>query len=168
MNKLPDLERHMAEVQSLATEARETPPGPTTSGPKVAAPIYMGNEKDIIPTKYVIHYAFVQCTNCGHATRESEFYAMVHLRSRLGAGRVRHLVKCSKAVFNIPVEKVLTGCHKIPYCQACDKIDLSHLPPPPEPTLITTFPEMRMKGQKPKDVKPAKEPTKPATLDDLI
>lgn len=176
MSKLPDLEAHMQEVHKLATDARhEVHANPVeTSNNKVVAPIFMGGEKDIIPERYVIHYTFTQCQNCGNAVRDSEFYGLVYLRSRMGGTRVRHLVKCTRAAFNVPVDRVLTGTHKIPFCEWCHdqgKIDLSHLPLPPEPTLVTNFPEMRLKGQKPKDPskeKPKAEPKKPATLDDLI
>lgn len=171
MNKLPDLETHMAEVHGLAAEARAASPQESTPTGKVSAPIFMGQERDIIPEKYIIHFSVTTCRHCGNVATDSEFYGLVYLRSRTMGTRVRHLVKCTRAVFNVPVEKIHTRADYIPFCFACEVIDLSHLPPPPTPANVTDFPEMRLKGQKPKDPtkeKPKAEPKKPASLDDLI
>lgn len=188
MANIPDQTLHMEAAMRLAQEARtnagplhpdaptpvDLPKGETANQvfPGVVAPIYLGNEKDLIPERYIIHYEFVQCRNCGAATRASKFYGLTYLRSRINGSRVRHLTPCSSARFNVPVDKKLTGCSTIPYCQECDGPDLSHLPPPPDATSLYDLAEPRLKGAKPKDPsKPSVTPVpakKKPSLDDLI
>jgi hypothetical protein len=169
-NRIPDQETHMGEALRLAQEARLTPQEAATQPTGLIAPLHLG-DTGIVPERYVIHYSFVQCKNCGSATRESEFYALTYLRSRMDGKRVRHLTKCASPEFNLPVDKILTGCSKIPYCQECSSIDLSHLPPPPKDANVTvhTLADPTLKGQKPKTAttKPTTPPKK-ASIDDLI
>jgi hypothetical protein len=164
---IPDQDRHMSEVHALAHEVRG---GNTSPLREVrAAPIYMGNSHDVIPERYVIHFSRTTCANCGKTSEESEFFALSYLRSRLGATRVRHLVRCDAPLFNLPVDRISTGEHKTPFCSLCPAISLDHLPPPPMAAQIYDLPEEQKKQGKKRPPTPVKDaPTKSASLDDLI
>lgn len=171
-----DKEQIQSQVRHLAEEARDNQPqrlksfeelGEATG--RTAAPIVMAKEHDVIPSGYVLHYSLVQCRNCGSAVRPSQFFALVYLRSRMTGKRVRQLIPCATPMYNVPVEKILTGCSHTPYCQSCDTIDLSHLPPPPQADQVYDLAEPTAKGAKTKASGGTKkaEP-KAASLDDLI
>lgn len=182
--KLPDHETHMGEVERLAEEQRlgaarptpvELPKGETANyvNPGVVAPIFMGKDHETIPERYVIHFSVTTCKNCNTTETSSDFFALSYIRSRIGGTRIRHLVKSNGPLYNLPVDRIRTGTHTTPFCSACPSIDLSHLPPPPEPSQLRDLPEPTLKGRKPnpsgeRPVKEKKEPKKPTTLDDLI
>lgn len=171
MNNFPDKDLVMDEVHSLATEARDHGTTPREAldtaarAPGVMAPIYMGKAHEVVPDHYVLHYSISICANCGAESRESTFYALNYLRSRVNGTRVRHLVRCDRPWYNLPVKVLPTGQSRVPFCCECPTIDLSHLPPPPEPSQLHDLAEPTRKGAKPKA---AKEAAKPTSLDDLI
>jgi len=171
--KLPDHETHMASVHELAHEAREAAQG-AGPAPGVIAPIFMGNSHETIPERYVLHFSETTCRNCSHVETDSSFFSLSYIRSRLGGTRVRHLVPCASPLYNLPVDRIRTGTHFVPYCVACiDHVNLSHLPPPPEPAKLSDLPEPQLKGRGPKPtserpVKPTKPAPTKASLDDLI
>jgi hypothetical protein len=175
---LPDHELHMSEVMSLAEEARERPTERpqgqhVQSGNGTTAPIFMGKDHEVIPDRYVLHWSETTCRNCSHVETSSDFFALSYIRSRVNGTRVRHLVKTSSPLYNLPVDRIRTGVHTTPYCAVCGDIDLSHLPPAPEPSQLRSIPEPQLKGRGPKapgerQPKEKPEPKKPATLDDLI
>lgn len=160
---LPDHERHMNEVKDLAQEARDNPA--PVRNPGVIAPIYMGKDHEVIPERYVVHYSITRCGNCGTESRDNEFYALSYLKSRINGTRVRHLTRCPRPLYNLPVDRIPTGIHSVPYCCECATIDLSHLPPPPCASQVYDLAEPLTKGAKPKAAKTAAKPT---TLNDLI
>ena len=163
---LPDQERLDIEVQSLAEEARNTPRPPTAEPPArggVIAPIYMGKSHEVIPDRYVIHFSVTRCANCGTESRDNEFYALSYIRSRVNGTRVRHLTRCDRPLYNLPVDKIPTGIHNVPFCCECPSISLDHLPPPPQESQVYDLPEATAKGKRPKVAEP-----KAASLDDLI
>lgn len=167
----PDHEAIMDEVHTLASEARasgarqdEVKSTPKTNS-GVIAPIFMGTSP-VVPERYVVHYAETTCKSCGSTVRDSEFFALSYLRSRINGSRVRHLTRCTSPEFNLPVDVIRTGTHTIPFCCECIAIDLSHLPPPPQAALVYDLAEPRLKGAKPPKAKEVKPATK-ATLDDL-
>lgn len=172
---LPDREQINAQVQQLAEEARDNLPPQQpeadafvpTHNPGVIAPIHMGRDHEVIPAKYVLHFSVTLCTNCGCESKESTFYALSYLRSRVTGARVRHLVRCDRPMFNLPVERIPTGHHKTPFCAECETISLDHLPPPPMASNVSELPEPKTKGARAKPASETKEPTK-ATLNDLI
>jgi hypothetical protein len=176
--KLPDHDTHMAEVQSLAEDARKTSTEAQHTSREsvgVTAPIFMGRDHETIPDRYVLHWSETTCRNCGHVEHSSDFFALSYIRSRVNGTRVRHLTKTSSPLYNLPVDRIRTGTHSTPYCAACTSIDLSHLPPPPEPSQLRDLPEPQLKGRGPKgagerQVKEEKPKPKkgPASLDDLI
>lgn len=88
-------------------------------------------DKPFIPTSYVINYSINHCTSCGREEQHSEFFSLSFLRSRNGTGTVRHLTPCDGPLFNLPVDRVLTGHTTTPFCAACPPISLEHLPIPP-------------------------------------
>jgi hypothetical protein len=159
-----DKERTMAEVHSLAEEARDNPVPPKNPG--VIAPIYMGKDHEVIPERYVVHYSITRCANCKAESRDNEFYALSYLKSRVNGTRVRHLTRCARPLFNLPVDRIPTGIHSVPYCCECDVIDLSHLPPPPSAALVYDLAEPTAKNAKPKTA--AKPAAAKPTLNDLI
>lgn len=169
---LPDKETIQAELTSLATEARLAggATDPRYSAPTgVIAPIYMGHAHEVIPERYVIHYSISICANCRTESRDSEFYALSYLKSRVNGQRVRHLVRCDRPMFNLPVDVIPTGTHRVPFCCECPSIDLTHLPPVPQESLIThTLPDVTLKGHKPKTTSEPKPAKRPPSLDDLI
>lgn len=169
-----DNDRIMNEVHELAEEARAS--GARQESPKPApvvgliAPIHMGTT-GLIPERYVVHFTIAQCKNCGTESRYNEFFALTYLRSRVNGTRVRHLTRCDRPDFNLPVDRIPVGTRAIPFCCECDTIDLSHLPPPPEASRLTDLPEPAFKGRKPttpgeRQRKPT--PAKSTSLDDLI
>ena len=125
----------------------------------------MTNDTPTIPSRYVIHYRFVQCEHCGHATRESQFLALTYVRTRMGTGLVRDLKQVPRPLYNLPVDKVLTGCHKVPFCQACDSVSLSHLPPPPSEAALHDLPEPALKTAA--KAKPTTPPRRKPTIEEL-
>jgi len=178
---LPDQESINIEIAALAEQARDelTPAAPTSApiprpsgggSPGVIAPIYMGKSHEVIPDRYVLHYSITSCTNRRAESRDNEFYALSYLRSRVNGTRVRHLTRCDRPLFNLPVDRIPTGIHRVPYCCECEVIDLSHLPPPPSASQLYDLPETTLRGRTAaKSAKPAaKPPAKPVTLDDLI
>ena len=170
---IPDKEVIDAQVKSYADAARAQGHDPEVtkySAPTgVFAPIYMGNAHEVIPERYVLHYSISVCANCQSESRDSEFYALSYLKSRVNGTRVRHLVRCDRPMFNLPVDVIPTGNHHVPFCCECPTIDLSHLPPPPQESLVThTLPDPVLKGQKPREPKTTTPPKRPPTLDDLI
>lgn len=170
---LPDHKTHMAEVHSLAKQVRETAIATALSPEQreardaigAIAPIHLAKSHDIIPHHYVLHMRECHCTNCGALTRSSEFYALSYLKSRINQTRVRHLTRCDRPLFNLPVERALIARDKTPFCSECETISLDHLPPPPSPALLYDLAEPRNKGAKAKTPKPE---TKPTTLEDII
>lgn len=187
--KLPDHELHMAEAKQRFDEARNhmkrlADEGKVDSAintireagnPGVIAPITMGKDHEIVPDSYVLHWSETTCRNCGHVETDSMFFALSYIRSRVNGTRVRHLIPTSSPLYNLPVDRIRTGTHTTPYCAACADIDLSHLPPPPEPSQLRDLPEPQFKGRGPKgtgerQVKEEKPKPKkgPASLDDLI
>lgn len=174
---LPDQKQIEQEVSDLFREAREArqarPDSPSTVANTAVtghiAPIYMGHSHDVIPERYVIHYSISVCANCQTESRDSEFYALSYLKSRVNGTRVRHLVRCDRPLFNLPVDVIPTGNHRVPFCCECPTIDLSHLPPPPQESLVThTLPDPVLKGHKPREAKPATPAKRPPSLEDLI
>lgn len=173
---MPDYEARMEDVKELAEMARkrEARTGATpalTAQPGVIAPIYMGKAHEVVPDRYVLHYSISVCSNCKAESRDSEFYALSYLRSRINGTRVRHLTRCDRPIFNLPVDRIPTGTHKVPFCCECETIDLSHLPPPPHESRLMDLPDPVLRGAKTaagskRSDAPAKS-TK-ATLDDLI
>jgi hypothetical protein len=121
--------------------------------------------KSLVPSSYVIHYRFVQCSHCGHASRESTFYSVVYLRPRGGGKPARHLVPCDRPRYNLPVNKQLTAQLKIPFCQACDSVDLSHLPPPPSGEHLYDLAEPTAKPPKAAETTKRPPPRRPSILD---
>lgn len=169
---LPDQEQVDREIHELAQEARTEPwplkPEPIQSiNNGVIAPIYMGKAHEVIPDRYVLHYSITVCANCSAESRDSEFYALSYIKSRVNGTRVRHLVRCDRPIFNLPVDVIPTGKHRLPFCCECPSYDLTHLPPPPQESLVTTLPEPTLKGAKLKPPATVKPSTK-STLDDLI
>lgn len=169
---LPDQEQVNEELHALADEARNAQPAdsgpaaPMSINTGVIAPIFMGRAHEVIPDRYVLHYSITVCANCSAESRDSEFYALSYIKSRVNGTRVRHLIRCDRPMFNLPVDVIPTGKHRLPFCCECETIDLSHLPPPPEESRVTTLAEPTLKGAKPK-AEPKAAPKKP-TLDDLI
>lgn len=167
-----DKEQIMSQVHHLAEEARENlaPSQPQAAQPDaprgVIAPIYMGKDHEVVPDRYVIHYAVSRCANCGTESRDNEFYALSYIRSRVNGTRVRHLTRCPRPLYNLPVDVIPTGIHNVPFCCECPTISLAHLPPPPEESRLTDLAEPRAKGAKPKETTAAQP--KKASLDDLI
>lgn len=164
---LPDEELHMQQVQQLAQEAREKPFEAALAAarpPGVIAPIYMG-ASPVIPDRYVVHYSITRCSNCAAESRDNEFYALSYLKSRVNGTRVKHLTRCDRPEYNLPVDVIPTGTHKVPFCCECARIDLSHLPPPPSASRLYDLEEPRLKGAKPKA--DAKKPKSQPTADDL-
>ena len=96
-----------------------------------------------IPSSYVLNYTINRCASCGHEETHSEFFAVSFIKSRHGTGTVRHLTRCDGPMFNIPVDRVLTGQHIIPFCSACPTIDLTHLPDAPDGSRINNPVEER-------------------------
>lgn len=171
--RLPDHETHMSEVQSLGEEARERAPDPQGRPDKVStgtiAPIYMGKDHEVIPDRYVLHFSETRCRNCAHVETSSDFFALSYIRSRVHGTRVRHLVKTSAPLYNLPVDRIRTGVHLTPYCAHCGVINLTHLPDAPEPSQLRDLPEPTLKGRKPAgERQPKEKTTKQASLDDLI
>lgn len=167
---LPDNEKIMTEVHSLAEAAREHPLPPTPDKVVgVIAPIHMGTT-GLIPERYVVHYTVAQCRNCGTESRYNEFFALTYLRSRINGTRVRHLTRCDRPEYNLPVERIPVGTRGIPFCCECQSIDLSHLPPPPSATQLHDLPDPVLRGGKAKPKAEAKSPKTPksTSLDDLI
>jgi hypothetical protein len=99
-----------------------------------------------IPTSYVLNIAINCCASCGSEESHSEFFAVSFLKSRHGTGTVRHLTRCDGPTFNIPVDRVLTGQHIIPFCAACPTIDLTHLPDAPDGSRLNNPVEERPLG----------------------
>lgn len=169
-----DQERIMTEVQSLAEEARasaarqESPrPAPVVG---LIAPIHMGAPVTI-PDRYVVHYTIAQCKNCGTESRYNEFFSLHYLRSRVNGTRVRHLIRCDRPEYNLPVDRIPVGTRAVPFCCECETISLSHLPPPPEASRVTDLPEPTIKGRHgatPGKRPAAKPASKSTSLDDLI
>lgn len=176
---LPDNEAIQSQVRHLAEEAREnnttmgdalkTAAGVDT-GTRRIAPVYLGKDHEVIPERYVVHYAITRCANCGSESRDNEFYALSYIRSRVNGTRVRHLTRCDRPLYNLPVDRIPTGKHNVPFCCECPSIDLSHLPPPPEPSQVYDLPEPTAKGKSPRPA--GEKTTKPkasgSSLDDLI
>jgi hypothetical protein len=173
-----DQERTMTEVHALAEEARETNPAPAGARQErsandrvvgLIAPIYMGTT-GIIPERYIVHYTIARCANCQTESRYNEFFALTYLRSRINGTRVRHLTRCDRPEFNLPVDRIPVGTRGIPFCCECTSIDLSHLPPPPSAASLMDLPDVVQKGRaaakRSERQRPA--PVKPASLDDLI
>jgi len=175
---LPDQEKINIEIAALAEHGLRPEPTPSSPPPRpsggaslgVVAPIYMGKSHEVIPDRYVLHYSITSCANCRAESRANEFYALSYLRSRVNGTRVRHLTRCDRPLFNLPVDRIPTGIHRVPYCCECEVIDLSHLPPPPSASQLYDLPETTLRGRTAaKSAKPAaKPPAKPVTLDDLI
>ncbi len=167
---IPDKEAIDAQVLAYAEAARELNPtvevGSYPEKPAgVVAPIYMGKAHDVVPDSYVLHYSVSRCSNCSAESRETQFFALNYIKSRINGTRVRHLIRCDAPWYNLPVRIIPTGTKKTPYCAECPAIDLSHLPPPPSESQLHDLAEPQFKNQKPKTA--AKETKKP-TLDDLI
>ncbi len=166
-----DKEAIMSEVHQLAENAREGARHDTvTPAPVVGliAPIHMGTT-GLIPERYVVHYTIARCANCQTESRYNEFFALTYLRSRINGTRVRHLTRCDRPEFNLPVDRIPVGTRGIPFCCECSSIDLSHLPPPPSAASLVDLPDVVSKGRKPTsggERKPAAK--RPASLDDLI
>lgn len=173
---LPDYEARMDDVKELAEMARvreqRTQANDTTPAPRqgVIAPIYMGKAHEVVPDRYVIHFSISVCSNCKAESRDSEFYALSYLRSRINGTRVRHLTRCDRPIFNLPVDVIPTGTHKVPFCCECATIDLSHLPPPPHESRLMDLPDPVLRNAKTKagSERPKSGPAPKATLDDLI
>lgn len=160
---LPDHDRIMAQVQHTAEEARERlesrPTPPNVPNPIISAPAHEG-----VPTEYVLIVSTQLCDKCGCGETSSQFFARYVTLGRHGTPLLKHLRACGKPEYNLPVKRVNNPPSRVPFCSECEDFDLSHLQSPPEPTRLTP-PEMLMRGQKPKEPKPA---PKKATLDDLI
>ena len=174
---MPDYEARMDDVKELAEMARvraERNGGPQAPQPPqngVIAPIYMGKAHEVVPDRYVIHFSISICSNCKAESRDSEFYALSYLRSRINGTRVRHLTRCDRPIFNLPVDRIPTGTHKVPFCAECAEIDLSHLPPPPHESRLMDLPDPVIRGARPKasgERQSANAKSAKATLDDLI
>ena len=168
-----DKEATMNEVAALAEQARENlqvePAKPGRDNVVgVIAPIHMGTT-GLIPERYVVHYTIARCANCASESRYNEFFALTYLRSRINGTRVRHLTRCDRPKYNLPVDRIPVGTRGIPFCCECTAIDLSHLPPPPEASRLTDLPEPTLRGAKPASERQRKPtPPKSASLDDLI
>jgi len=168
-----DKERTMAQMRHLAEEAREarsanSPQRDESNLVGVVAPIHMGTSP-VIPERYVVHYSITTCANCRHESRDNEFYALSYLKSRINGSRVKHLTRCERPEWNLPVEVIPTRALRVPFCCECEVIDLSHLPPPPSAGNLYDLAEPQYKGVKPRQPKAdIKKPssTKPS-LDDL-
>jgi hypothetical protein len=119
----------------------------------------------LVPSSYVIHYRFVLCAHCGTASRESAFYSVVFIRPRGGGNPARHLVPCASPRYNLPVRKELTAQLKIPFCQACERVDLSHLPPPPSGAHLYDLAEPAPKPPKAAETTRRPPPRRPSILD---
>lgn len=174
---LPDYEARMDDVKELAEMARRDNENVTILPRRVEAqqvgviaPIYMGKAHEVVPDRYVLHYSISVCSNCKAESRDSEFYALSYLRSRINGTRVRHLTRCDRPIFNLPVDRIPTGTAKVPFCCECADIDLSHLPPPPHESRLMDLPDPVLRGAKPKagGERPKSGPAPKATLDDLI
>lgn len=170
---LPDYEARMDDVKELAEMARiraehngGASPQPPQNG--VIAPIYMGKAHEVIPDRYVLHYSISICSNCKAESRDSEFYALSYLRSRINGTRVRHLTRCDRPIFNLPVDRIPTGTAKVPFCCECSDIDLSHLPPPPHESRLMDLPGPVLRGTKAKTGGERPSAKAKPTLDDLI
>jgi hypothetical protein len=124
----------------------------------------------LIPERYIVHYTIARCANCQAESRYNEFFALTYLRSRINGTRVRHLTRCDRPEFNLPVDRIPVGTRGIPFCCECTTIDLSHLPPPPSAASLVDLPDVVQKGAKKgaSDKRQPKAPVKAATLDDLI
>lgn len=168
-----DQERTMNEVHALAEEAREhLDPAPKAQHAPVIgliAPIFMGAPTSI-PDRYVVHFTIMRCKNCNTESRYNEFFSLHYLRSRVNGTRVRHLIRCDRPEFDLPVDRIPVRAREVPFCYECDTIDLSHLPPPPSASLVMDLPDPVQRGAKAKsgDKRQPKTPAKPVTLDDLI
>lgn len=133
-------------------------------------PIYQSNKPhEVVPDRYVLHYTINRCTNCGYESHDSKFYAQSFLRSRVSNQRVKHIIPCPRPIYNLPVERVLTGRYSTPFCAECPSTDLSHLPNPPVATPARIMSEPVVAFSKPAR---AQERTKPApprkpTIEDL-
>jgi hypothetical protein len=124
-------------------------------------------DANTIPAGYVLHYYTTACGHCHTQSSRSDFYALHMLKSRLDRTPVRHLVRCERASFNLPVERVNVGHRNIPYCCDCQSIDLTHLPSPPSAAMLHDIREStRPAPTTPARPTPAKATTK-ATLGDL-
>jgi hypothetical protein len=114
----------------------------------------------VIPERYALHYSFSCCDNCGAQERHSELFALTFLRSRFRTGTVKHLTRCAAPTYNLPVDRVMTGTHRIALCGECPKLDLTHLPPPPSAAMLSDLPEPTAKSAKPVGAKaPAPRPS---------
>lgn len=168
---LPDQNTINIEVAALAEEARETIQiqiiaVPPSAG--VIAPIYMGKDHEVIPDSYVLHYTIATCANCTAESRSNDFYALSYIRSRINGTRVRHLVRCERPLFNLPVARIPVGTKRVPFCCECPEISLDHLPPPPHESRLYDLADPILRGAKPKSTGEPKPAKKPASLDDLI
>ena len=171
---LPDNEQVMSEVKSLANEARANAArqAPQPSAPIVGliAPIHMGAALSI-PERYVVHFTITRCKNCNTESRYNEFFSLHYLRSRINGTRVRHLIRCDRPEYDLPVDRIPVGTRGVPFCCECASIDLSHLPPPPDSSRLMDLPDPVSKGRHHAaggKRQPGKTSVKPATLDDLI
>jgi hypothetical protein len=111
-----------------------------------------------------MHNSTTVCSHCGHESHTTQFYALSFIRSRMTNERVRNLVPASRALFNLPVERVNLGRASTPYCAMCPSVDLSHLPPPPEASKLRTMVEPERKGA---PAKPASPQRRPPSIFDL-
>ena len=168
---LPDFEARMDDVKELAAMARQEggeAAARQPAQPGVIAPIYMGKAHEVIPDRYVLHYSISVCSNCKAESRDSEFYALSYLRSRINGTRVRHLTRCDRPIFNLPVDRIPTGTAKVPFCCECSDIDLSHLPPPPHESRLMDLPDPVLRNARPKAGGERQGAKAKPTLDDLI
>ena len=124
-------------------------------------------DANTVPSGYVLHYYTTACGHCHTQSSRSDFYALHLRKSRLDRTTVRHLVRCERATFNLPVERVNVGHRNIPFCCDCATIDLTHLPSPPSAAMLHDI-----AGPTLRDNRPATTPSRPttakkATLGDL-
>ena len=124
-------------------------------------------DANTIPAGYVLHYYTTACGHCHTQSSRSDFYALHMLKSRLDRTPVRHLVRCERASFNLPVERVNVGHRNIPYCCDCQSIDLTSLPPPPSAAMLHDIRETTREAAPRKPTPTHAAQPRKATLGDL-
>lgn len=98
---------------------------------RVAYPIALLRQRDVIPSRYLMHIREQHCAHCGRLSEWSELYAVCEIPSRTQSGIITNLVAIDTMIYNVPLGTSRLPPRIVPSCHECvETVALDHLPDP--------------------------------------